>query len=398
MAHKEWDPSALLSIDKLGEVEQVFLNFLEDPTQMRVAWVTDAESASDVQFGTSPTSLTQSATGNSSVYHYGFFTSAWQHFATMEGLSTASTYYYRVGDASTGSWSEVSSFQSHPGVGPDIPYVFGVIGDLGQTKYSNDTVHHVLANAGVQSAILAGDLSYADGDQPRWDSWRRMVQPLTSTMSMLAAPGNHEIESFFGLNFVPYRARFRFPCAEQCTSPTFPLYYAVNVGPVRLIVMNSFGNYSEGSDQLAWARKQFQSVDLSLTPWVVLMEHTPMYSSNIDHYDSGKPLLALIEDDIKPLGKRMVVLAGHVHAYERSHPVYNNTVDETGPVYVTIGDGGNREGLYDAWTQPQPAWSAVRKAEYGHGVLRANSTALAWEWHTITTDEPVVSDSFVRTL
>ncbi len=210
--------------------------------------------------------------------------------------------------------------------------------------------------------------------------------------------GNHEIESFFGLNFVPYRARFRFPCAEQCTSPTFPLYYAVNVGPVRLIVMNSFGNYSEGSDQLAWARKQFQSVDLSLTPWVVLMEHTPMYSSNIDHYDSGKPLLALIEDDIKPLGKRMVVLAGHVHAYERSHPVYNNTVDETGPVYVTIGDGGNREGLYDAWTQPQPAWSAVRKAEYGHGVLRANSTALAWEWHTITTDEPVVSDSFVRTL
>lgn len=51
-----------------------------------------------------------------------------------------------------------------------------------------------------------------------------------------------------------------------------------------------------------------------------------------------------------------VVFAGHVHAYERSYRVSNiayNVVngkctpvfDESAPVYITIGDGGNLEGL-----------------------------------------------------
>ena len=43
-----------------------------------------------------------------------------------------------------------------------------------------------------------------------------------------------------------------------------------------------------------------------------------------------------------------LVLAGHVHAYERSHPVYmNKTVEDgvrDGIVYINIGDAGNREG------------------------------------------------------
>ncbi|MCI53136.1 purple acid phosphatase 18-like, partial [Trifolium medium] len=39
------------------------------------------------------------------------------------------------------------------------------------------------------------------------------------------------------------------------------------------------------------------------------------------------------------------VLAGHVHAYERSKRVYNGRLDPCGAVHITIGDGGNREGL-----------------------------------------------------
>ena len=41
----------------------------------------------------------------------------------------------------------------------------------------------------------------------------------------------------------------------------------------------------------------------------------------------------------------MFACAGHVHAYERSHPVYNYTVDLCGSVHITIGDGGNSEGV-----------------------------------------------------
>ena len=34
-----------------------------------------------------------------------------------------------------------------------------------------------------------------------------------------------------------------------------------------------------------------------------------------------------------------------MHAYERSTPVFNYTVDLCGPVHITIGDGGNSEGV-----------------------------------------------------
>ena len=40
-----------------------------------------------------------------------------------------------------------------------------------------------------------------------------------------------------------------------------------------------------------------------------------------------------------------VFFYGHVHAYERTHPVYDYIVDPCGSVHITIGDGGNSEGL-----------------------------------------------------
>lgn len=49
-------------------------------------------------------------------------------------------------------------------------------------------------------------------------------------------------------------------------------------------------------------------------------------------------------------------LWGHIHMYERTHPV-------GGTVYITIGVGGAR--LDTQVKEPQPEWSAYRHAEYG---------------------------------
>ena len=42
-----------------------------------------------------------------------------------------------------------------------------------------------------------------------------------------------------------------------------------------------------------------------------------------------------------------LLLSGHVHAYERSNPVANYSADPSGcaPVQLTVGDGGNHEGV-----------------------------------------------------
>lgn len=50
----------------------------------------------------------------------------------------------------------------------------------------------------------------------------------------------------------------------------------------------------------------------------------------------------------------------HCHVVCRGEP------NECGPMYINIGDGGNREGLND-FLDPQPEWSAVREPSYGHG-------------------------------
>lgn len=51
-----------------------------------------------------------------------------------------------------------------------------------------------------------------------------------------------------------------------------------------------------------------------------------------------------------------------------------------GLTYITIGDGGNREGLYTKWLS-QPAWSAYRLAQYGSGLLEVNNaTHATWSW------------------
>lgn len=39
-------------------------------------------------------------------------------------------------------------------------------------------------------------------------------------------------------------------------------------------------------------------------------------------------------------------IAGHVHAYERNYQTLNYTVDGCAPRWITMGDGGNQEGLY----------------------------------------------------
>uniref|UniRef100_A0A2P2KMX9 Purple acid phosphatase n=1 Tax=Rhizophora mucronata TaxID=61149 RepID=A0A2P2KMX9_RHIMU len=88
-----------------------------------------------------------------------------------------------------------------------------------------------------------------------------------------------------------------------------------------------------------------------------------------------------------------VVFAGHVHAYERSERISNvayNVVngrctplkDLSAPVYITIGDGGNLEGLATKMTEPQPAYSAYREASFGHAIFNIkNRTHAYYSWH-----------------
>ena len=65
------------------------------------------------------------------------------------------------------------------------------------------------------------------------------------------------------------------------------------------------------------------------------------------------------------------IFSGHVHAYERTHKVVNDEQDDSGPMYILIGDGGNREGHAGKYLSDEPpVWSAFRdNTIFGHGTM-----------------------------
>ncbi len=67
------------------------------------------------------------------------------------------------------------------------------MGDVGQTANSAATLDHLAASAPT-SVLNVGDLSYADGHQPRWDSYGRLMQAsaaLVPQMTIEARPRPH---------------------------------------------------------------------------------------------------------------------------------------------------------------------------------------------------------------
>ncbi|GLD93863.1 hypothetical protein PINS_up002468 [Pythium insidiosum] len=252
---------------------------------------------------------------------------------------------------------------------------FGVVGDLGQTEYSEQTLRHLVNQANLTAILHAGDLSYADSVQPRWDRWGKLVEPLAATCPWMVSAGNHEEErpcEHGADRFLAYQARFRMPYdPTPSSSQRQNLYYAFRVGLVHFVVLTPYVASDASSPQYQWLQAELGKVDRRITPWVVVIMHGPWYNSNTAH-QGHEPHIAMKKDmeDLLFAHKIDLVFAGHVHAYERTHPVYKERVRADGAVYVVLGDGGNREGLAPTYIHPKPAWSAFRQANYGFGLFR----------------------------
>lgn len=220
-----------------------------------------------------------------------------------------------------------------------------------------------------------------------------MVQPLASRVPWMVTEGNHEVEAAHGTRFLAYQHRFRMP-ARASGATEDNLYYSVDVGGVHWLFLGSYTAYSPSSPQMQWLQKDLAAVDRRVTPWIFAVLHAPWYNSNEAHQHEGWPMRAAMEDALYRAGVS-AVFAGHVHAYERVHPVYKGALDPRGPAYINVGDGGNREGLATSYVTPQPKWSAFRAAEYGHGMLSVlNSTHALWSWHRDDKNEHTMSDEY----
>ncbi|XP_030499685.2 purple acid phosphatase 5-like [Cannabis sativa] len=340
-------------------------------------------------------------------YTYYNYTSGFIHHATIKRLKYDTLYSYELG---YGSVTRRFSFKTPPPLGPDVPYTFGVIGDLGQTYDSNQTLEHYVSNPKGQTMLFVGDLSYADHyefhDNRRWDTWARFVEKSTAYQPWIWTAGNHELDlaSEIGENvpFKPYMHRYHVP--HKAAESTSPLWYSIKRASAHIIVLSSYSAYGKYTLQYNWLEKEFQKVDRSVTPWLIVLVHSPWYNSNTYHYMEGESMRVMFEPWFVQ-NKVDIVFAGHVHSYERSERISNiqyNIVnglstpvkDPSAPIYITIGDGGNIEGAASNFTEPQPSYSAYREASFGHAILDIkNRTHAYYTWHRNQDSEAVAADS-----
>lgn len=132
--------------------EQVHIAYCEPASGcMTVAWASANKGDSFVEYGASVSTVTNRVDSSGSTYSVGSYTSPYLFFATLPNLQPATTYFYRVaGEAG------LRNFTTAPQIGPDVPFSFVLIGDLGQTSDSADTLSHVQQESDAQAIVFAG--------------------------------------------------------------------------------------------------------------------------------------------------------------------------------------------------------------------------------------------------
>lgn len=418
----------LLLVDS-SSVKQVHIAQGFRPDIMTISWVTKNPEQTTVKYGFEKDNLNMTATGNYSSYYfdypeYGVYQSGTIHHVQLTDLLASIRYHYKCGNFETNDVSETFHFYTTSHVGSITQTIFAVLGDLGQTDNSKDTINHIKSNDKIEMILHPGDLSYADCKQDLWDSYGELIEPLAARVPWMVGPGNHELELTKDQQF--YRAfeeRYKMPQIREpqfgpiiippkyhdddfhlpyCCSSIFQSiydygnsFYSFESASAHIVFLNPYTLTNETSEQYMWLKTDLEKVNRRITPWIIVVMHCPWYSSNQDHYEEQQTVI--MREMMEPMFHKYrvnIAFTGHVHAYERTYPLYKNKTDDYGTVYITVGDGGNLEGHSKAYYE-MPEWSAYRNGtQYGYGLITLlNPRRLQWSWYRNKDEEYVYSDS-----
>lgn len=133
----------------------------------------------------------------------------------------------------------------------DLHYGRWWAGDLGQTDWTASTLKHVAAYD-YDVLLFAGDLSYADYIQERWDSFGMMMSPYANYKPWMVTQGNHETEYLPLLvkSFLAYNSRWEMPYNESGSNSN--LYYSFEVAGVHVLMLGSYTDFDSSSAQYKW--------------------------------------------------------------------------------------------------------------------------------------------------
>jgi hypothetical protein len=237
---------------------------------------------------------------------------------------------------------------------------FHVAGDLGginfavpQERVAQGLEEDFVANPpdpAVNPAFMyvLGDCVYFNGEIRQY--YAQFYQPYEHYLSpIVAVPGNHDGDPLapeksldgFVRNFCASKPGTKMPEAQDSarTAMIQPNVYWTLLTPL-VSIIGLYSNVPEHGvlhpDQLAWFVGELKSLPPAL-PILVTLHHPP-YSAD-DHHGGSQPMHDALDSAFKQAGRSAdIVLAGHVHNFQR----FTRTVTSNGwqIPYVVAGAGG----------------------------------------------------------
>lgn len=375
-----------------------------DPTSLIITWHTTVFT---------PTSCYMNNhlyNGESNTYH---ISAGYDHYVTVSGLKPDTNYTYVVGSNVTG-FSSPASIKTQKPIGSTDSFSVAMYGDMGINNCFLNAKW--VSQSNVDFVYHVGDFAYGD-DRPAdmyedsWNIFFALNYPTMLRVPYMTTVGNHEYSckhkmcDNYTKGFVPYNSKFLMPGAFNQSRG---MWYSWDYNNVHFITISTETDYDGApysttfGDQLDWLESDLKTVNRSLTNWIIVTGHRPIYSSASGYNKNGLPhgQSESIQKAFEPLFNKYGVnlyVCGHVHAYERTFPVYQGSVKGTysnpgATTYLIPGSMGNIEGLDTDWGS-STKWSAFRYSDdYGYGILNMNKN-ITWEWYRATNNQLV--DKFV---
>lgn len=256
----------------------------------------------------------------------------------------------------------------------DVPssFMFIAMGDLRETQTGNhfvtnperrQAIIHAIAEANPAFVGVSGDIVYNGGNEADWEQWDRETAEWTEKkIEIVPAPGNHDVHGD------PLLEKYfrRFPALRQNR------YYSARAGNVLVLSLDSSLPTATGP-QFEWMKEKVEHLGKE-TEFVVFLMHHPPLTRSEDHLMGGghaaRPteiaLATWLEDSQKRSTAKFVVIAGHVHNYERYE---RNGVD-----YIVSGGAGAtpymiERGADDFYKDPGASYHYL-KIDVGPGKMR----------------------------
>ncbi|EDQ86017.1 uncharacterized protein MONBRDRAFT_28659 [Monosiga brevicollis MX1] len=403
------------------------LALTNDEASVRVSWTTGKVEQPQLQYGVSETNYTvvpPTATPYTRAQMCGApaNTIGWRdpgilYTAVMTNLAPNTHVVYRYGDAATDTFSPWRSLRTRPQTGDAFNMI--AFGDLGQhvidhslqqedMPASRNTTDGIIGELADKSLLFHnGDISYARGYESQWEEFHDQIEPIATTLPYMTAIGNHERDwpnttsAMHGTDSggecgVAYETRFLMP------TPTLDdVWYSFDFGVMHLVVISTEHNFSVGSPQYEFVKKDLDQVNRKNTPWLVFAGHRPFYidSTANSTYDADQPVAKAQRDTFEDMlyeHQVDMIWGAHHHSYQRSCPVYRGKCGDTsdgyaGPVVVNLGmaGAGNSQNL-----EPNPSkmWQVLDDTHHGYMRFAFTSTEVRGEY--IRGDDLQAHDSF----